>query len=121
VRLLVDQDVYAPTIAALVAGGHDVVRAAERGMAGAPDSAILAAARTEGRVLVTRDLDFGRLVQLGPSAPVVILRFPPSALSAMHEELLRVLAHHTADELAGAVVIVEPARHRIRRLALPDE
>lgn len=89
-------------------------------MARAPDSAVLAAAGLDKRVVVTRDLDFGRLVQAGPSAPVILLRFPPAALAAMHDELLRVLAHHTVEDLAGAIVIVEPGRHRVRRLALPE-
>lgn len=117
-RLLIDQDVYAPTVKVLEAAGHDVVRAAELGMARALDAAILAAATADHRTVVTRDLDFGRLVQAGsPAAPVIILRCAVSALSAMHEELLRLLEYHPAEDLAGAVIVVEPGRHRLRRFA----
>ena len=118
-RLLIDQDVYAATIAALVAGGHDVQRASEIGLARADDSMILEAAAAGGRVLVTRDLDFGRLVQGGQSPTVIILRAPFSALPALHLELLRTLSRYGVQELAGAIVIVEPGRHRLRRLVPP--
>ena len=117
-RLFIDQDVYASTIALLLGAGHDVVRASDRGLARATDAEILAAATADLRVVVTRDLDFGRLLQADSAvAPVIILRFPASALNAVHAELLRVLALRKPEDLIGAIVIVEPGHHRVRRIA----
>jgi predicted nuclease of predicted toxin-antitoxin system len=118
-RVLIDQDVYRPTIELLRTAGHDVVCAADIGLSRAPDSEILDTATRLGRILITRDLDFGRLLQdpLLRSAPVVILRCSPATLSSVHRELLRVLDVHAPGELAGAIIVVEPDRHRIRRLA----
>lgn len=117
-RILADQDVYAVTLRELTAAGHDVVRSSDRIDARAPDAAVLAEAIRDGRVLLTRDLDFGRLMHALPTPPsaVLILRFRRHALSAVHAELMRVVAAHTAADLRGAVVIIEADRHRIRRL-----
>lgn len=54
-RFLVDQDVYASTLAFLRAFGHDVVSAAELGLAQAADEILLARAQEQDRILITRD------------------------------------------------------------------
>lgn len=60
-RFLADQDVYAITIAFLSGLGHDVVRAAQFGLAQAGDADLLRVAHEQGRVFVTRDRDFGAI------------------------------------------------------------
>ena len=62
--LLLDQDVYEITCRFLRRLGHDVVKASALGFAGASDIDLLAAASERGRILVTRDRDFGELVFL---------------------------------------------------------
>jgi predicted nuclease of predicted toxin-antitoxin system len=118
-RLLTDQDVYSKTISFLRSAGHDVVTAAELGLSRAPDSEILRASTQAGRILVTRDLGYGPLVAADSlAAPVFILRVMSlKMLEPIHQELLRSLTEHASQNLNGAVVIVEPGRHRIRRLA----
>jgi predicted nuclease of predicted toxin-antitoxin system len=117
-RLLVDQDVYAATEQCLRAAPHEVMRVAAVLGATTDDATILAYARTERLVLVTRDLDFGRLAHAAPSPgiAIAILRIGKADLELVHEELLAVLRSHTLDELLGSVVIVEAGRHRVRRL-----
>jgi predicted nuclease of predicted toxin-antitoxin system len=85
----------------------------------APDDEILGYACRERRVLVTRDLDFGRLLHLSSfaGAAVVILRIGKGELERVHTELAAALKAHSAAQLADSVVIVEAGRHRIRRLA----
>ena len=61
-RFLLDQDLYAATARHLIELGHDVVRAAELGLSRTDDEALLEVARSQGRLLVTRDRDFGRIV-----------------------------------------------------------
>lgn len=61
-RFLLDQDVYAKTQRFLRDEGYDLVRVAALGMAQAKDEAILGAAQAQGRILITRDRDYGNLV-----------------------------------------------------------
>ena len=91
--------------------------ASDVGLSRAADSELLAIAQGEGRILVTRDRDFGELVFLQHKGTgVIYLRVSPSTLHAGHQELTIVLASHAEDELRNAFVVVEPGRHRFRRL-----
>lgn len=117
-KFLLDQDVYASTARFLTDLGHDVVLVAKIGLSRASDSDLLKAARDQGRIFVTRDRDFGGLVfvqDLGTG--VIYLRILPSTQNAVHQELARVLSEHSEDELMLAFVVVEPGRHRFRKLA----
>jgi predicted nuclease of predicted toxin-antitoxin system len=117
-NFLADQDVYAKTIIFLRGLGHDVVAAAQLGLAQAEDTVLLRVARDQGRIFVTRDRDFGGLVFVQGHGPgVTYLRISPSTLNAIHAELERVLTLYSEQELQGAFVVIEPGRHRIRRLA----
>lgn len=117
-RFLLDHDVYAATARFLSDLGHEVATVARLGLARASDSDLLHTAHQQERIFVTRDRDFGNLVfvqNLG--AGVIYLRVLPSTQQAVHLELARILKEHSETELMKAFVIVEPARHRFRRLA----
>ncbi len=73
-------------------------------------------AQADGRVLVTRDRDFGQLTfadELGSG--VIDLRIRPQTVQAVHAELSRVLAIYSEPDLLDAFVVVEPGSHRVRR------
>ena len=111
---------YAGTARFLSGLGHDVVSVAKLGLSQANDSDLLNAARAQGRILVTRDRDFGGLVfvqKLGVGG--ICLRLSPSTQDGVHQELARVLSEHSEDELKRAFVVVEPGRHRFRKLMKP--
>lgn len=117
-RFLTDQDVYAATGRLLIGLGHDVLTAAQLGLSTATDSVLLQTAQQDRRILVTRDRDYGSLVFVsGTSAGVIYLRGLPSTLDAVHQELERLLLMHSESDLLVSFVVVEPGRHRIRRLA----
>ena len=116
-RLLLDQDIYAVTARFLREAGHDVMTAGELGCSREPDLRLLAIAREQKRILVTRDRDFGELVFVGGTrSGVIYLRMLPATVNVVHEELGRVLRAHSPEVLAAAFTVVEPGRHRIRRL-----
>jgi predicted nuclease of predicted toxin-antitoxin system len=116
-KFLVDQDVYASTIGFLSGLTHDIVRAAELGLAQADDAELLRVAREQERIFLTRDRDFGTLVFVQGSGPgVIYLRVLPSTQNAVHAELERVLTLYSEHELQASFVVIEPARHRIRKL-----
>ena len=115
-RFLADQDVYAATIGFLSRLGHDVVPAAQLGIAQAADSELLRVAHEQGRVFVTRDRDFGGLVFVEGRGPgVIYLRILPSTQNAVHTELERTLTLYSESELQASFVVIEPGRHRVRR------
>ena len=116
-KLLLDQDIYATTKRFLVGLGHDVVAAHQLGLSRASDEDLLKVAQEKGRILVTRDRDFGGLVFVNIlGAGVLYLRLLPSTQNSVHKELERVLTIYSEEELKKAFVVVEPNRHRFRHL-----
>ncbi|MCR4440308.1 MAG: DUF5615 family PIN-like protein [bacterium] len=117
-RVLVDQDVYQLTVDQLRKWRHDVVTAREIGLQRAPDEDLLLKAREMRRLLVTRDKGFGAVVFLKRelSVGVLLLRVSPSTIDDVHGELKRVFEEHSQEELGRFFCVVEPHRHRMRRL-----
>ncbi|MBC7185748.1 MAG: DUF5615 family PIN-like protein [Calditrichaeota bacterium] len=117
-RLLVDQDVYQITVDELRKWRHDVVTVREIGLQCAADEDLLLKARETRRLLVTRDKGFGAYVFLKRelSAGVILLRVSPSTIADVHRELRRVFQEHSQEELGRFFCVVEPHRHRMRRL-----
>jgi predicted nuclease of predicted toxin-antitoxin system len=120
VKFLADMGVSQSTIRILRERGHEVISLREQHLERMSDVAILDKAKREGCIVLTFDLDFGDLLsatmQLLPS--VVIFRLqnqsPPSVIS----RLLEVISNCHDDLSAGAIVIVEHARYRVRRLPI---
>ncbi len=78
-KFLADQDIYAVTVRLLAGMGHDAVPAAQLGLSQADDMDLLRVAQQQGRILVTRDRDFGGLVFVqGAGKGVIYLRILPS-------------------------------------------
>ena len=118
-RFLLDQDVYAITANFLQELGHSVLTAADLGMSRAKDIELLQTAKAQNRILVTRDRDFGSLVFIeNLRTGVIYLRFPYHLRQAGHLEMKKVLAKYSENELKQAFIVLEPGRHRFRRLQL---
>jgi predicted nuclease of predicted toxin-antitoxin system len=83
----------------------------------AEDVELLGVAQSQGRILITRDRDYGSLVFVqGEGGGVIYLRILPTNQSAVHDELDRVLALHSEEELLSSFIVVEAGRHRVRKL-----
>lgn len=84
----------------------------------ATDEDLLKKARETDRRLLTRDKDFGALVflQKALSTGVIFLRVTPAMAGEVHQELRRLFQEHSERELHDLFCVVEPHRHRIRRL-----
>ncbi len=118
-KFLLDHDVWAATARFLRELGHDVIVVSAIGLAQADDSDLLKTAHERNRIFVTRDRDFGNLVFAKDiDAGIIYLRILPSTQNSVHAELARMLKEHSEDELQRAFVVVEPGRHRIRKLDL---
>ena|ERR1700722_12788889 len=97
--------------------GHDVLSAAQLGLATAEDAELLRIAHEQGRILITRDRDYSVLVFVeGSGSGVIYLRILPTTQNVVHTELQRALTLYSEEDLKAAFLVVEPGRHRIRRL-----
>ena len=117
-RFLADMGVDQRVVAWLRAAGHDAIHLRDEGLHRLPDDDIFDKAIAEARIVLTFDLDFGEIAALasGRVASVILFRLPDARYARVIERLQAVLPTSTEALAAGAVVIVEPARHRIREL-----
>jgi predicted nuclease of predicted toxin-antitoxin system len=118
-RFLIDMPLT-PALAVFLQGlGHDAVHAANIGAANATDAALLARAIAESRVVITADLDFGRLMAEVPanSPGIILLRGGSYSDTEMINLVQRVLQRVEHGLLAESLIVVD--RHRIRRRQLP--
>lgn len=113
-RLLADENVHAALVSWLRASGHDVVYAAEA-LSGQSDDAILEQARTDDRVIVTDDKDFGELVVHRRRAiPGVLLLRQADADIESRRQRLEAAWPDLEPVLRGHFVVVSDTRIRVR-------
>ncbi len=108
------------TVEVLRSLGHDVEHVRDIGKSSISDSEILMPARTEGRTVLTFDLDFGDLMAAaGEALPsVVIVRTRNQRPGVATPRIVDVAGRFRRDLESGAVVIIEDSRCRLRRLPL---
>jgi len=119
-KFLADMGVADETAEALRRLGHDVAHARDLGLHARPDSEVLAAAKSEGRIVVTFDLDFGDLLAAGgESLPsVVLVRTQNQRPTVVTPKVIDVADRFAQELVSGALIVVEDARYRLRRLPL---
>jgi predicted nuclease of predicted toxin-antitoxin system len=101
-------------------GGHEAIHWSRIGDIRADDDAIMEWARDHGYVVFTHDLDFGSLLfTTNAAAPSVLqVRVQHIVPGVVGDAVLEALVT-AADALKlGALVTVDPRRHRIRMLPL---
>lgn len=83
-----------------------------------PNGEIFEKALAEDRVVLTSDLDFGEIAAAvkDTAGKVLLLRLQNSRASNVVRRLSTVLPGVEQDLAAGAVIIVEESRHRVRPL-----
>jgi predicted nuclease of predicted toxin-antitoxin system len=119
-RLLADLHISPRTVKFLRSLGHDVVRVDDILPSTAPDEVIVARAIEERRTVLTQDLDFSAIIALaGKNVPSLIsLRLSSSRVEHVNTVLQDVLPTVESDITEGAIVTVEDARIRSRRLPI---
>ena len=107
-KFLSDMGISMSTVRSLREDGHDAVHLREQGLARLPDAGIVEKAESEGRVVLTFDLDFGDLLALSrrnlPS--VVIFRLRNQTPSSVTAKLRDVLSQRGRMLEEGAIIIV---------------
>ncbi|HVL68610.1 MAG TPA: DUF5615 family PIN-like protein [Vicinamibacterales bacterium] len=119
-RFLADAGISPLSVAFLNARGHDAVGVRELGLARAPDAAIVERAVAENRVILTFDLDFGDILalQVRERPSVIIFRLGNERAEQINVRLAVILAECATELSTGALVLVEDARYRIRKLPI---
>jgi predicted nuclease of predicted toxin-antitoxin system len=115
-RLIVNENIAKTVCRALRDQGHDVFAVKEL-MAGADDATILAVARSELRVVLTQDKDFGELAfrcGLPAECGVILFRLRGTNPDSDGRRMLEVI--ESRQDWAGQFAVATDDRVRIRAL-----
>lgn len=118
--IVVDMNLSVEWVPLLARAGWPAIHWSEVGDPRAEDTTIMAWALSEDRIVFTHDLDFGTALALthaeGPS--VVQLRGRRGLPEHVGSLVLAVLERYEAELSAGALVVVDETRNRVRVLPL---
>jgi predicted nuclease of predicted toxin-antitoxin system len=119
-KLLIDMNLSPSWVAVLARHGWEAIHWSAVGDAHAPDRTIMEYARSGQFVILTHDLDFGTLLALthteGPS--VIEVRTQDVLPEHMGPVLIPVLREHQIALEAGALIVVDEDRLRVRILPI---
>ncbi len=122
-RFLADAGISPRTVEFLTQLGHDAVHARTLDLHRAADHRIVEHARADARIVVTFDLDFGDILALGvmDGPSVIIFRLSDERPVAVNPRLSAVLHEQRQALEAGALILVEDSRYRVRKLPIRSE
>src|SRR5215468_5942159 len=120
VPLVVDMNLSVEWVAELARHGWSAVHWSTVGDPSAQDSVIMAWALANGYVVFTHDLDFGTMLALTHATGPSVLQVRGQDVLPEHLEAVVVAAiqQHEADLAAGALVVVDEKRRRVRILPI---
>jgi len=119
-KFLADMGISPRVVATLRERGHEAVHLHEEGLGTLPDGEILAKARTEERILLTHDLDFGELLAAsgGKLPSVIIFRLKDMRAENVNFHLFSILEKQSPALEKGVVCSVTEHKVRIRTLPI---
>ena len=111
-----------PLLATILAErGHDVVHVRQLGLTSAPDDAVLDAAATDRRVLISADTDFGAILaqRRADNPSVLLIRRVANRRAVEQGQLILDNLDQVAGDLdTGAIVVLGERSVRIRKLPI---
>jgi predicted nuclease of predicted toxin-antitoxin system len=119
-KILVDMNLSPRWAAEFRSRGFESVHWSQVGTAAAADEVVLQWCAAQGHVLFTHDLDFGAILAAseGINPSVVQLRTANVVPEAMLNRVTAALRQLASELAQGALVTIEPDRHRVRLLPL---
>jgi len=119
-RFLADAGVSPKTVEFLKQLGHEVAHVRTLGLQRAADADVVARARVDSSVVLTFDLDFGDVLAVGvlDKPSVILFRLADERADSVNRRLATVLAERLAELEAGALILVEDSRYRVRKLPI---
>lgn len=121
-KFLADENIAKSTLSQLRNMGYDVIHVLEAGLVGYPDEDVMALAKSEQRVIVTHDKDFGDLLRFAPKEHygAIVLRLKAPSPEATNAVLSLFLGNITDVQLANHLIILTERGFRSRKL-MPNE
>lgn len=119
-KMLLDMNIPEVWVAFLNKAGYEAIHWSSVGDIRARDTEIMTWARTHQYVVFTHDLDFGSLLfATNAEAPSVVqLRAEHIVPEVFGDVVLETLGKSAEALRSGALVTIDPSRHRIRLLPL---
>jgi predicted nuclease of predicted toxin-antitoxin system len=119
-RFLADAGISPKTVEFVNELGHEAVHVRALGLQRAPDLDLVNRARADSSVILTFDLDFGDILALGvlDKPSVILFRLADERAESVNRHLSTVVAERHAELESGALIVVEDAQYRIRRLPI---
>ena len=119
-RFLADAGVSPKTVDFVQQLGHEAVHVRTLGLQRAPDAELVDRARVDFSIVLTFDLDFGEVLALGvlDKPSVIIFRLEDERADSVNRRLSVILTERLADLESGALILVEDASYRVRRLPI---
>ena len=117
-NFLIDENLAPRLASELVGAGHDAVHVSELGLRSSSDQAILKAAFNQKRILISRDTDFGLLIErdsAGSPSLILIRRMSDYRVKAIVSRVLVLLSDHLEVLTSGGIIVVDGTRDRVRR------
>lgn len=120
IRFLLDMGIAQSTSRSLSSPGHDTIHLRDQGLERLQDRMIVEKAQREGRVIVTHDLDFGRIVALseGSVRSIITLRLSDMTPGRVNQSPGTVVGQASSALERGALITVTDRGFRIRELPI---
>jgi predicted nuclease of predicted toxin-antitoxin system len=119
-KFLLDMGISPRTAEYLRGLGHNAVHLVEQHLHRLPDPQIIEKARSENRIILTHDLDFGSLMaasrQQLPS--IIIFRLTSMRPENIHVYLELILNDHSSALVEGVILSVSEQLIRVRQLPI---
>jgi predicted nuclease of predicted toxin-antitoxin system len=118
IRFLADMGISQSTISWLRSLEYDAIHLREQNLQRLADCKIIEKAKSERRVILTCDLDFGDLMASSKAKlpSIIIFRLKNQTPNNINKHLSTILNESTLHLLNGAILLVEENKHRIRIL-----
>jgi predicted nuclease of predicted toxin-antitoxin system len=123
-KLLVDEDLPRSTAAMLKSLDIDALDLRDIGLKGAPDAEVFKYAQNEGRIIITRDVEFGNILKypVGNHCGIIIIRIPNTYIRDKILEIIRnFFIEVDKNKLMNSLVILEAEKYRIRTFSINGE
>ena len=116
-KLKLDENLPETLLVELAALNHDVDTVRQEGLAGHDDPDIWTAAQTEGRFLITQDLDFSDIRQFQPGTHygLLLVRLPDAGRVALTRRLIEVFRNEDVESWTGSFAVLSSHKLRVVR------